>query len=293
MEHDVKPTRVCLLDGGSLAIDGYKVYWNRGPGGDIRFPVYSVLVDHEDGLFIYDTGFDLPHMQTYVSGDQPLQTPEQTLPAQLAKCGLKPPDVNAVLSSHLHIDHCGGHEYFPDALVYCHEDEYRQAQNPPLFERMSYSDLSFDSALEAARDGIDLGSEGDGDRGRSPRYKLIRGDHEVAKGVHLVETLGHSAGHYSLLVEFPGEDGETGPGATGGETGTGARRRPILFTGDAAMTPRNLEMMVIGGFHLDPVKGTDSLQKIKDVAAQYGAEIFCSHSMPDFEGWLKAPGWYE
>jgi 4-pyridoxolactonase len=280
----VKPTRVCLLDGGSLAIDGYKIYWNRGPSGDIRFPVYSVLVDHPEGLFIYDTGFDLLHMQTFVPGDQPLQTHEQTLPAQLAKCGLKPSDVTAVLSSHLHIDHAGGHEFFPGAVVYLHEAEYVQAQKPALFERLSYSDLSFDPALEAARDGIDLGSEGDGDRGPVVKYKLIRGDYEVAKGIHLIETLGHSAGHYSLLVEFP---------AASGALGAGARRQPLLFTGDAAMTPRNLEMMVIGGFHLDPVKGTESLQKIKDVAAQYGAEIFCSHSMPDFDGWLKAPDWYE
>jgi 4-pyridoxolactonase len=275
---------VSLLDGGSLAIDGYKVYWNRGPGGDIRFPVYSVLIDHEDGLFIYDTGFDLLHMQTYIPGDQPLQTADQTLPAQLAKLGLKPSDVTHVLSSHLHIDHAGGHEMFPEALVYLHEDEYAQAQKPPLFERMSYSDLSFDPVLEAARDGLDLGSEGDGDRGSSVKYKLVRGDVEVAKGLHLVETLGHAAGHYSLLVEFPAEDGAIG---------AGARRRPILFTGDAAMTPRNLEMMVIGSFHLDPVKATASLHKIKDVAAQYGAEIFCSHSMPDFEGWKKAPEWYQ
>ncbi len=277
----MKPTRVCLLDGGSLAIDGYKVYWNRGPSGDIRFPVYSVLVEHEDGLFIYDTGFDLLHMQSYIPGDQPLQTPDQTLPAQLAKLGLEPSDVTHVLSSHLHIDHCGGHEFFSRALVYCHADEYAQAQKPALFERLSYSDLSFDPALGAARDGLDLGSEGDGGRGGSPKYELIRGDVEVAKGVHLIETLGHSAGHYSLLVEFGGD----GAGA--------ASRRPMLFTGDAAMTPRNLEMMVIGGFHLDPVKGTESLQKIKDVAAQYGAEIFCSHSMPDFEGWRKAPEWYQ
>ena len=158
--------------------------------------------------------------------------------------------------------------------MYCHEDEYAQAQKPPLFERLSYSDLSFDPGLEAARDGIDLGSEGDGDLGRSPKYKFIRGDYEVAKGVQLIETLGHSAGHYSLLVEFSG-------------------RKPMFFTGDAAMTPRNLEIMVIGGFHLDPVKGVQSLQRIKDVQAEYGAEIFFSHSMPEFEGWRKAPEWYE
>ena len=45
------------------------------------------------------------------------------------------------------------------------------------------------------------------------KYKLIRGDYEVAKGVHLIETLGHSAGHYSLLVEFGGEGGATGGAA--------------------------------------------------------------------------------
>jgi 4-pyridoxolactonase len=244
--------------------------------------VYSVLVDHEDGLFIYDTGFDLLHMQTFVSGDQPLQTAEQTLPAQLAKLGLTPADVTHVLSSHLHIDHAGGHEFFPQALVYLHEAEYVQAQKPALFERLSYSDLSFDPALEAARDGMDLGSEGDGDRGPRVKYKLISGDYEVATGVHLIETLGHAAGHYSLLVEFPGEGGAAA-----------ARRKPMLFTGDAAMTPRNLEMMVIGGFHLDPVKATESQQKIKDLAAERGAEIFYSHSMPDWDTWKKAPEWYE
>jgi 4-pyridoxolactonase len=155
---------------------------------------------------------------------------------------------------------------------------------PALFERLSYSDLSFDPGLEAVRDGRQAGSEGDGGHMISPKYKLVRGDFEVARGVKLIETLGHSAGHYSLLVEFPGEDGAVG---------SGARRKPMFFTGDAAMTPRNLEIMVIGGFHLDPVKGTESLQRIKDVQAEYDAELFFSHSMPEFQTWLKAPDWYE
>ena len=97
---------------------------------------------------------------------------------------------------------------------------------------------------------------------------------EFAPGVRLYETLGHSAGHYSMLVELAG-------------------RRPMLFTGDAAMTPKNLEMMVVGGFHLDPVAGTRSLQRLKDLAAEHDAELFFSHSMPEFETWKKAPEWYE
>ena len=275
----MKPTRVCLLDGGSLAIDGYKVYWNRGPSGDIRFPVYSVLIEHEEGLFVYDTGYDLQHMQTYVSGDQPLQTLDQTLPGQLQKLGLVPEDVTHVIDSHLHIDHCGGNKHFPNALFMVHEKEYAQAVNPELFERMSYSDLVYDPELH--RMNLERGSvkpmvsgSGSPPVAVAPKYQFLSGDVEVAKGVKLLETLGHSAGHYSLLVELAG-------------------RRPMLFTGDAAMTPRNLEMMIIGGFHLDPAKGVRALERLKSLAAEYDAELFYSHSMPEFETWRKAPEWYE
>ena len=36
-------TKVYLLDGGSLVIDGFHAFWNRGPGGELRFPCYAVL----------------------------------------------------------------------------------------------------------------------------------------------------------------------------------------------------------------------------------------------------------
>ena len=39
-------TKVYLLDGGSLVIDGFHAFWNRGPGGELRFPCYAVLVEH-------------------------------------------------------------------------------------------------------------------------------------------------------------------------------------------------------------------------------------------------------
>ena len=130
----MKPTRVALLDGGSLAIDGYKVYWNRGPSGDIRFPVYSVLIDHEDGLFVYDTGFDLLHMQAFVLR-RPALADARADPARAAR--------QAGPQAHRRHPRAqfapahrprGGHEFFPQALVYLHAAEYAQAQKPALFE---------------------------------------------------------------------------------------------------------------------------------------------------------------
>ena len=45
-------TKVYLLDGGTLVIDGFHVFWNRGPAGEVRFPCYSVLIEHQDGRYI-------------------------------------------------------------------------------------------------------------------------------------------------------------------------------------------------------------------------------------------------
>ena len=36
-EDDMADTKVQLLDGGTLVIDGFHAFWNRGPGGELRF----------------------------------------------------------------------------------------------------------------------------------------------------------------------------------------------------------------------------------------------------------------
>src|SRR5262245_58417626 len=76
-------TKVYLLDGGTLVIDGFHAFWNRGPGGEFRFPCYAVLVDHRDGRYIFDTGYDYDHVMRVLPFEKPLQTPEQTTLGQL------------------------------------------------------------------------------------------------------------------------------------------------------------------------------------------------------------------
>jgi 4-pyridoxolactonase len=49
-------TKVYLLDGGTLVIDGFHAFWNRGPAGEVRFPCYAVLIEHQDGRYMFDTG---------------------------------------------------------------------------------------------------------------------------------------------------------------------------------------------------------------------------------------------
>ncbi len=53
----------------------------------------------------------------------------------------------------------------------------------------------------------------------------------------------------------------------------------MIFCGDACYTFETLERMIIGGFHLDPVRSISALKRIKAMAKQHDAEIFPSHDM--------------
>jgi len=51
------------LDNGSIVIDHAQLMWNIGGGTPVRIPSYGVLIEHSDGLFLFDTGFDLEHTE--------------------------------------------------------------------------------------------------------------------------------------------------------------------------------------------------------------------------------------
>src|SRR5436305_6540467 len=132
--------RVWLLDSGSIVIEHTQLMWNV-PGEQVRIPVYSVLVEHDDGLFLFDSGIDLDHMNRVLPFELPEQTAEQTIPAQLAACGFELGDVTTLDNSHLHIDHVGGNQLFKSTAVrhVIHERELAQARRHEPFERFGSS----------------------------------------------------------------------------------------------------------------------------------------------------------
>ncbi len=255
-------TKVYLLDGGSLVLDGYHVFWNRGPGGEVRFPVYSILIEHAEGRFLIDTGYDYDHVMKVLPFEKPIQEKHQTVPGALGLLGLEPKDIDVVFNSHFHFDHCGANKYIPHAKKICHKLEVPQACNPLPFEHLGYSDLSF--SLEAAEARGATAQLLDGTTKANSTFEGVEGDVELAKGVKLIATPGHSIGHYSLLVEF-------------------AARKPILFTIDAAYTQKSLETLCQASFHIDPVAGVASMRRVKKLAEDHGAELMYSHDMENFK----------
>jgi len=146
--------KVWILDGGSLVIDRSQVLWHIDVGTPVRFPVYSVLIEHPDGLFMYDTGYDLDHVNLVLPFELPEQTPDQTIPAQLKACGFDPEQVSFVVNSHFHFDHVGGNKYLTGATTLVNTAELRHAKVPEPFEHLGYSDLSFDFPGHQVRAGV-------------------------------------------------------------------------------------------------------------------------------------------
>ena len=269
----MKAAKVFLLDGGTLEMDGFHIFWNRGPGGPVRVPCYSVLIDHPEGKILFDTGFGLEHTQRVLPFEKPEQTLEQTIPHQLALAGCQVDDVTRVVNSHFHFDHCGANRSMPNAAFFCHRLEYEAAEHPQSFEALGYSDLSFAPQIGRIPVGGKPDAEPPAGGGFRPRFQLLTGDQEIVDGVRVIETPGHSAGHYSLLVEL-------------------ASGRGMLFTADAAYGSRSLATGCISGFHFDPVASVKSMERLASLAKEQGCELFFSHEAETFAEYVKAPGFY-
>lgn len=246
--------RVWLLDSGSLVIDQSHITWNVGCGTPVRFPVYSVLIEHDEGLFLFDSGFDKGTVEEFLPFELPEQTEEQTLLGQLAKCGYGSGDITAVLNSHLHFDHCGGQRHLPDSVTWVDKEELRHALVPESFERLGYADKVFHQ----------LDSE----------YHWLEGDAvEPAPGIKLIHTPGHTVGHRSLIVEKEGIP-------------------PLFFCADVTYTQESWDKEMIAGFHNDPTANITSLRRVKELAARIEADVFLTHDMEAWSAYKHAPDHY-
>src|SRR5207302_1696145 len=76
--------KIYLLDNGSIVIDHAQLMWNIGGGTPVRIPSYGLLIEHDDDLFLFDTGFDLEHTNAVLPFELPrglqlFETPGHTI----------------------------------------------------------------------------------------------------------------------------------------------------------------------------------------------------------------------
>jgi len=110
----------------------------------IDLPVSSALIRHKQGNVLFDTGCHpsvVDHAEErwgpLASAMKPIMSADEMLLPSLACVGLGADDIDVVVNSHLHTDHCGCNQFFKKATVIAHAKEV-EAANAPEAEAAGY-----------------------------------------------------------------------------------------------------------------------------------------------------------
>jgi glyoxylase-like metal-dependent hydrolase (beta-lactamase superfamily II) len=173
-----------LLNDGYFTIDKSLLVYAKYQGQIYEAALKPLLIQTEQENILVDTGIgEFP--ETHKKFHTVKRKPEQALKTQLQKFSLKPEDIDIVVNTHLHFDHCGNNMLFPNAKFYVQVDEIRYAYAPDRFQRATYIQEFFDTKAE---------------------YMLLKGKYELANDVFVVPTPGHCPGHQSIIIKEGGKN---------------------------------------------------------------------------------------
>ena len=122
--------------------------------------------------------------------------PAQLL-TNLAAAGVAPDDIDIVINSHLHFDHCGWNTMrdrngklvptFPRAKYYAPEGEWQYARHPSERDSISYISDNYDPLVA------------------SGQMTLLKGGEEIVPGVSVQTFPGHTANMQAVIVQSGGQ----------------------------------------------------------------------------------------
>ncbi len=142
----------------------------RGPDG-LEWPVHGFVVTHPGGAVLVDTGVGGPDKML-----SDWRVVNRSAADALAEHGMSPSDIDLVINTHLHFDHCGQNAVFPHAACYVQRAELDRAKReaPELCDWFGFMNAKFE---------------------------LLDGDAEVLPGLSVITTPGHTAGHQCVVVQ--------------------------------------------------------------------------------------------
>ncbi len=195
-----------------------------------HIPVHGFVIKHpRAGAIMVDTGVGWP---TELVSEW--KVVNRHMADAMAEHELSPADVRIVINSHLHFDHCGQNAVFKHAPFYIQRSELERARRE---EKTTAEWFDFAGA----------------------RFELLDGDAEIAPGVRVVATPGHTSGHQSVLVE--------------GDGGDAVMIGDAAYTADIYREAGDADLSKWPGQHADRDEWTRSLQKLRGLHAH--AVHFC------------------
>lgn len=170
--------------------------------------------------------------------------------ANLSRAGIRTEDVDIVVNTHLHFDHCGGNTViddgrlvpaFPRARYFIHEGEWEAATHPNERTRGTYLAENFEPLADTRQ------------------VDPVSGEVEVAKGVRIVPAPGHTESHCVIELESGG--------------------RFALYVGELSQHPVMLERLAwISAFDVLPLVSLETKRRLTDWALEKRALLISVHA---------------
>jgi len=165
---------------GTKVFDKGMMTYQQGYGTPYTIPIYTWYIEGGDKTILVDTG----EMHPIVSEEREKAIGGRihTFEEGLAKYGLKPEDVDIIIHTHLHNDHCENDYKCENAKIYVHEKEMEHIHNPHPLDFRYLEDYIED--VEENGQVITLSE-----------------DTEVVPGITMIHTPAHTPGGMSVKIE--------------------------------------------------------------------------------------------
>lgn len=250
-----------FLDGGAMFGVVPKTLWEKKFPADkknrIKLALNSILIKTAKELILVETGIggDLdPKFYDYYSVER-----KPGLVLSLEKLGYQAEDIDLVVNTHLHFDHCGGNTSrnekgedaptFPKARYIIQKGEWEYALHPSERDKASYLEQNF---LPLEKHGL---------------LQLVDGNKEISEGVEVIVVPGHTSRHQCLKV------------STGGKV--------FFFLGDLVPTSAHVRLSYIMSYDIFPQQTLENKRKYFEQAIEEDWILAFNHDPEHFFGKVK------
>ncbi|MCS7220975.1 MAG: MBL fold metallo-hydrolase [Anaerolineae bacterium] len=274
---------VHIVDDGQMWMDAGGMFgvvpkrlWSQITTADaenrVPLALRCLLIESQGRRILVDTGYGdkLTPRVREILGFEP--DDRDRLLRSLGAAGFGPDDVDIVLNTHLHGDHCGGNTRwtdgpgspviptFPRAVYWVQRLELADASFPNERTRGAYFAENFQPLQQANR------------------LHMIDGDVWLTDEVHTWITPGHTRAHQCVVIE--------------------SEREAAIFLADAAPWAVNLERLAwVPAYDIEPLVSIQTKKQIIAWAAhhrawlifQHDPRIDVGHLAPADEGWQVVP----
>jgi len=255
----------CMLEGSASWETSDMTIGDFGP--KIRYAVPMFLIDHPEGLVLFETGYD-PQVGSdpaaYLGPENAMawkieMKEEDAAIYQIERLGYRPKDIKYVIMSCLYSDHAGGMKYFPQSTHIVQRAELREAWWPSPYNETyyNYKDIKDTRNFKFIQlDGGDL--------------DVFNDSSVIVKSYPC-----HAIGEQVVILRLK-------------KNGT------IVFPAGLITIRKNYELNKIPGvLMVSPAEAWKNVQSLRQIIAREKAKVMYHHDLQEWMTYKKLPDYYD